>query len=744
MRPSAALPSPPQPERIAEGRPSLNPAGLISLSLFTGVLLFGPILLGAVRPWLELPLLILAGLLMLIQGFRLVAPAPIGALRQIDAIDLAVVLFAAYALVRGLFSPSWYISSFEVYSIIGYAIVFFYGRYGIGRRSYGVGLIILLVALGVAEVIFGYLYYLHSNVGDPASLWYPFGRVDQMELHWFPRWVGTYGCPDHYVSLLVMATAGALALGCFSRFNWPVRIVFFYVSAILLVGIVYSQSRGGWLSLLGAVVAITFFGLRHSRLPWWVPVGGAVILLGLFGAVFHYSHVVHGRVHQVVNMFETGDTSHYLRVELDRDALRIAHEHPFFGTGPATYNYEDPRYQSAYVSTRAAFTHNDYLNTLADYGLVGFGLAMFFVFAVSITLAKQINSNSRWTERVVVATGSAAWAALLVHSFLDFNLHIPANAALFCALTGMALYRRPGEDAPHHWSTFSLLRLGPGLGWGLAAFAAVYIAILSRAALSDIPYEHAADNADIAPTAATILRAQHSLEFDPHNAAALTLLGDMHRIRTLRADNDEDRSVEGLAALDAYRQAIKANPLDVSIYARMGVVYDLLQRYPEAYLCYQNAIEAEPYDGHFWMVLGHHFLDYGRLDKAAESFAAAAACPVGNEGAAAAASRLSNIIGLGPIIAPDHPYKNAAPNPQAVAPFLPPEPVKAPDSVPAATSADEAVSVAPEPPTNAPPAPAPATPPPAPALPTATGNSASPQPVPPQVPPYAHEDTTQP
>ena len=705
MRPSTTLPSPPQPERLAESRPSLNPAGLISLILLTGILFLGPSLLGAVRPWVELPILLAAALLLLIQSFRLVAPAPIGAMRQVDAIDLAVLLFTAYAIVRGLASPSWYISSFEVFSVIGYAIVFFYCRYGIGRRSYGVGLIVLLVVLGLGEVIFGYLYYLHSNPGDPQSAWYPFGRNDQMQLHWAPRWVGTYGCPDHYVSLLVMALGGALAVGSFSRFNWPVRIVFFYLAALLLVGIVYSQSRGGWLSLVGGMTAFTYFGLRYRRLPWWIPLGGALVVAAIFAALFYFSHVVKGRVHQVISIVETGNTSHYIRVELDRDALRIAHEHPFFGTGPATYNFEDPRYQGPYLRTRAAFTHDDYLNCLADYGLVGFALAIFFVSAVSIALLTQIRENSRWTERVVVATALAAWSALLVHSLLDFNLHIPANATLLFALTGMALYRRPGEDAPHHWTTVSLLKAGPWLGWGLAGFAVIYFAVVARAALSDFPYEDAADNSDITPTAQTIQELQQSLTFDSGNAAALTLLGDMHRFRTIRATTDEDRAVEGQAALDAYQKALKADPLDVSIYARMGVIYDLLERYPEAYLCYQNAIEAEPYDGQFWMVLGHHFMDYGRLDKAAESFEAAAACPVGNEGAADAASRLSGILNLGPIIPPQHPVKPEPLKTQSVAPFLPPEPTQAPDTNGAPAPTDGPISTVPEPPPQmAPPA----------------------------------------
>ena len=120
----------------------------------------------------------------------------------------------------------------------------------------------------------------------------------------------------------------------------------------------------------------------------------------------------------------------------------------FSAPGPGTFVFLHPRYQGGPFACKAVLTHDDYLNCLDDYGLVGFGLAMFFVTAVTLKFFRPLRLDNRWQDRVMVATGFSAWVALLVHSLVDFNLHIPANALLLFALTGLALGRiKDGEGA---------------------------------------------------------------------------------------------------------------------------------------------------------------------------------------------------------------------------------------------------------------------------------------------------------
>lgn len=622
--------------------PDDNFGSLVTTVLLALILAAAPSVLGSARLWYELPLLGGIAFLLALQAIRLLAP-PASA-RRIDFIDLAVVLFVVYAAARWLTSPTEYFSRLEILGIVGYATLFFTCRYGLVRRSHALALVVLLVVVGLGEAIFGYCLSLHSDVNHPESLWFPFGSDEQLQIYYAPRWLGTYGCPDHYASLLVMATGAALALACFSKWPWPLRITLFYIVAVLMAGILFSGSRGGWISLIGSVAALTFFGLRYGAVRWWVPVAGAVVFLAALGAVLTQSSFAQNRLGEVLDVLNSGRASGYVRVELDRDALRIARDQPFFGTGPATFIFIHPRYQDSTFAYKAMLTHDDYLNCLDDYGIVGFGLAMIFAFGVTLSFLNRVRADFRWAERTVVAAGFAAWCALLVHSAVDFNMHIPANAMILLSLVGLGLRRLPGEEAPRHWSTISLAPAARWLGSALLVLALVYGIETARTAASDIVYESVFAKAENVPTDQSVAGLEKALSYDPGNANALLLLGDVYRVQAINEKAFPDRIAAAQQALAAYQRALKANPLDDTIQGRMGLTFDLMRRYQEAFFCYKAAVTARPYDGQFWSALGNHFWQRGLVRKAAEAYMIAAGCPHGSEGAAESAQEVSAII----------------------------------------------------------------------------------------------------
>jgi O-antigen ligase len=529
-------------------------------------------------------------------------------------------------------------------NVVGYATIFFACRYGLARRTYGLALIILLVVFGLAETIFGYYLSQHSDFHDPKSLWFPFGPTEQLNVHYWPRWNGSYGNPNHYASLLIMALGGGLALGGFSKFPWPLRIIFFYVSAVIMVGIIYSGSRGGWVALVASICGILFFTLRYGTVRWWVPVTAVVLLFAAFGGLLATSPLVRERMGEARDTLSMGQLDQYIRVQLAEDALRIAHDHPIFGTGPATFTFVHPQYQSSTFAYLAELTHDDYLNVLDDYGLIGFALAIFFVIVVTLTFLRPFRSDARWPDRVAIVTGFAAWCALLAHSALDFNLHIPANAMILFALTGLGLRRLPGEERPRHWSTLSLAPMGRWLGGILFVFGLAYAAEVARTEVGDFHYEAAFANAATEPTIQSIQELQKALAADPDNEPALVLLGDLYRVRAAHHQDIEGRVSEGQSALDAYLRAQKANPLDAGIEARQGLIFDVMRRYSEAFFCYQAAVKAEPYNGEFWNALGNHYWERNLLPKAEEAYLMAAHCPHGGAAAAESAREVRTVL----------------------------------------------------------------------------------------------------
>ena len=123
-------------------------------------------------------------------------------------------------------------------------------------------------------------------------------------------------------------------------------------------------------------------------------------------------------------------------------------DHPWTGVGPAHFDYRFRAYrpESSYVQGRPDRVHNDYLNTLVDWGVIGALLvasawALFWWGVVRSWKYVQRAQNDLLTKRsnrsAFVLGGSLGLLAILVHSFVDFNMHVPANAIL--AVTLLAL-----------------------------------------------------------------------------------------------------------------------------------------------------------------------------------------------------------------------------------------------------------------------------------------------------------------
>lgn len=127
----------------------------------------------------------------------------------------------------------------------------------------------------------------------------------------------------------------------------------------------------------------------------------------------------------------TGRT-HFWSVTAD-----IIKHHPIVGAGLGAYSVLYPRYDSRNGLYRLEQAHNDYLQVLADGGIVGAALGLFFVVVLfRVGFARR---ETRDDFRRGVSTGALAGCfAVLVHSFFDFTLHTTSNALLFLVIAALA------------------------------------------------------------------------------------------------------------------------------------------------------------------------------------------------------------------------------------------------------------------------------------------------------------------
>ncbi len=237
---------------------------------------------------------------------------------------------------------------------------------------------------------------------------------------------------------------------------------------IILVGCVacyLTNSRGGFLSTILAST-LTWFLLRRSegaRPGRYLKLGVKVFLV-LLGVVL--LSLMWGKIIQARGDWEGNHL--FSRLAMAGIAFEVWISNFWFGLGGGSYSYEFPRRFSGmerWVGD-AKFAHNDYLQTLADYGLIGFVL-LFSLICSSIYFLRPTKRPKDW----LVISAVCVLIGEIFRATFDFNLRILPNLMLFMILLGGAygiqLSKEPGSRVRRLFEKASLLGT---VGWLLFVF----------------------------------------------------------------------------------------------------------------------------------------------------------------------------------------------------------------------------------------------------------------------------------
>src|SRR4030095_7857285 len=206
--------------------------------------------------------------------------------------------------------------------------------------------------------------------------------------------------------------------------------------ALMAVALILSQSRGGVISCAVALglQVVLLWKLRRGSTESLQALGVLALLAAIMGV---------GLAPRILMRFSYAPRDAPERFELWQDSARIVRDYPLLGTGLGTYRDILPRYRPqkdfffvAGIPQPAAinYAHNDYLQLLTECGFVGFGL---MTWALVVTLRYLFSRFANHTDWEIATLGSSLTAgivAFLLHSLVDFNMHIPANTLMFCLL----------------------------------------------------------------------------------------------------------------------------------------------------------------------------------------------------------------------------------------------------------------------------------------------------------------------
>jgi O-antigen ligase len=252
-----------------------------------------------------------------------------------------------------------------------------------------------------------------------------------------------------YMELLLALPLGFLFGGAVERDK---RFIYAFLSLIMALALVLTNSRGGMLSLAAEIMFVLVVsagvrrrgadegrakesrGVRLRRVAVRAALGFVLVVAFFLGAIFFGGEGALARFVGTVN----ADDPTTGRVEFWRATLHMIRDQPLAGVGLGAFGVAYSRYDQTNGRVyRLEQAHNDYLQIVSDAGVVGAVLALAFV--ALLFRAGFRRMESRDAQRRGVALGALAGCfAVLVHSFFDFTLHTTANALLFLMLAALA------------------------------------------------------------------------------------------------------------------------------------------------------------------------------------------------------------------------------------------------------------------------------------------------------------------
>ena len=582
-------------------------ATTMALSLFSAVILFG-----AVGMDLAAPAFLLGFAAVALWAVKLLTVRKVS-WKQAPT-HWPVLAFLLYAVARYATSPVEYDSRMEIIQILFYALVYFVAANNLYHSRDRVILIAVTAALTVFEG--GYAIWQMASQSDMVFM------LKRPE-NYSGRGSGSYICPNHLAGFLEMSLGLLAARAAFfhgkrgtSEKNVVRKLLLVYAVLMALAGILSTFSRAGWIATALALVTLFLWTESRLRATWQRVTLGSVALVTVVVGLFLLP-----KAWGILNRVFLPEHTAGGRTLMWNGTLGIIQETPLFGTGPGTWQWIHQLHRHPDLQIHPTYAHSDPLHLVADYGLIGWGLAVaffvFFFWHVALLTTNKTPSD----QRSIAIGGSIAVIALLAHSWADFNFHIPANALFLVLIVGFVVsmddpkdrYRRVqlGVASKTALALLLLLLSGTGVWFTGKAARAAWFTGKGNDAREILAWDQAFDHYSTATHA------------DAGNPIPYALIADVYRTEglwRLGADKVQERETLLLLAVDYYRDSLDRNPFQTQVWVRLASVYELLNEPDKALETLRAALEIDPRSAFVFQRLGLHYRNQGQDEQSAEAF----------------------------------------------------------------------------------------------------------------------------
>lgn len=357
----------------------------------------------------------------------------------------AATLFLYWALLLFLRSEieiQWNKTFWPLLAFLGIAVL----QLAVGRTAYPfLTRVAVLKLLACVLLFFLTVQSFHTRQDFKALAWFlmsfgfavaVFGLAQNYTSHYLLYWFrplteggspfGPYVDRNHFAGLMELIVPVGMSLIAFRGVRREQMAFVGILTLVPVVALILTASRGGIVSFVVEVgLLAVLMRARKVRLQAVAVASvllAALAVLGWLGA---------GRVLERIRASSAGDLSAGRRVSMLRGAWHVFLDHPLSGTGLGTLVAVYPKYETLYDGRIVDHAHNDYAELLAEMGVVGGLCGLAFLIMLFEESAKRLAEEQSGFSQAIHVAGTVACVGLLIHSLVDFNMHIPANGLVF-------------------------------------------------------------------------------------------------------------------------------------------------------------------------------------------------------------------------------------------------------------------------------------------------------------------------
>lgn len=478
---------------------------------------------------------------------------------------------------------------------------------GVSRRGPRALLLGTLAGLGTLAVL------LAAYQRFVAPDWLMLGRTQAPQF--FGRASGPFGIPNTLAAFLLLLIPPVLSLTWQRGASAAERVFWGYFSAVFLLGLGLTISRGAWLSLVAVLIAWPFCARRLS-LQMRVVLACTAFAAAVGAGLVLYSSVPQVRQRVDALVADAGERS---RPILWEASLKLWLDAPVLGTGGGSYNTLFERYRPEGFRDEPQWAHNDYLNTLSDYGSLGFLLLFGAVVAV-VAAASQHRGPGLEREALTGWEGPGATTGLVlglvafaVSLLVDFHLKIPALSMAVAVVGGELIQRLwPAKAEPVASINWRVGLLSSSLV--LVLFAVGVAVPVYRAEAARYEGRQAIDRLALNPAATlneqrqvltqSALAFSEAVSLDSGNGQAWA---DRAYATELWARLAPAQMNELGRDAETYANEALSRSLDVpEFWVRRGVALDMQGRWEDSGEAFMKALELARFNATYWFYYAYH------------------------------------------------------------------------------------------------------------------------------------------